>query len=113
MSREEDHKRISALAGVDESGAILPPPEGMRLDQSPSSFWRTTSFRVLQLNPLTPREVEVLTELSQGDPVKIVAASLGVGKDTINRHLRNMFNKTGKRNTAGLVALALREGWIK
>jgi DNA-binding CsgD family transcriptional regulator len=42
---------------------------------------------------LTPRESEVLDLLSMGYRAKEVAARLGVGIDTVNTHIRHIYNK--------------------
>jgi hypothetical protein len=44
MSRDADWKRISAMAGLDEEGNILPPAPGTRISIVPSPFWKTTNY---------------------------------------------------------------------
>lgn len=44
MSRADDWNRISAMAGLDASGQIAPPPVGMTLDRSPSPYWHTRHY---------------------------------------------------------------------
>jgi hypothetical protein len=41
MSRDTDWKRISALAGLDENGGILPPPAGAGIDRGSTPYWKT------------------------------------------------------------------------
>ncbi len=38
--RDDDWRRVSAMAGLDEEGAILPPPPGLKIDRTPSPWWR-------------------------------------------------------------------------
>ena len=62
MSRNDDWKRVSAMAGVDESGGILPPPEGMGIDRSESPHWKVIAASP---SPVTVEEiVEVLEQLT-------------------------------------------------
>lgn len=37
----EQLDRISALAGLDENGQILPPPEDFTINRNPMWFWST------------------------------------------------------------------------
>lgn len=39
MTRDEEWKRISAMAGLDEDGGILPPAGG-GIDRAPNPCWR-------------------------------------------------------------------------
>lgn len=39
-NRDDDWRRVSELAGVDENGNILPPPPGTKIDQRPKTWWR-------------------------------------------------------------------------
>lgn len=38
--RQQDWERVSAMAGLDSEGGILPPPPGAGIDRTPSPFWR-------------------------------------------------------------------------
>lgn len=42
MSRDDDWNRISALAGVDADGGIMPPgPEFVGINREPKPWWNT------------------------------------------------------------------------
>lgn len=38
--REEAHKRVSNLAGLDENGNILPPPPGFAINRASLPWWK-------------------------------------------------------------------------
>lgn len=38
--RDVEWERVSKLAGVDGDGHILPPPDGMEIDRSPTPWWK-------------------------------------------------------------------------
>jgi ATP/maltotriose-dependent transcriptional regulator MalT len=59
---------------------------------------------------LTPREREVLTQVTQGLTNRRIAARLGVSEHTVHRHLANVFTKLGLSSRAAAVAFALRNG---
>ena len=46
-----------------------------------------------QLNPLTPREKEVVKLLMQGKSNKLIALSLGISRRTVEFHLNNVYAK--------------------
>lgn len=48
--------------------------------------------------PLTPREIEVLTGLARGMQRPALARSLGVSINTVKYHLRNIYAKLGACN---------------
>ncbi|MFD2858134.1 response regulator [Seohaeicola zhoushanensis] len=60
-----------------------------------------------QLFDLTPTEADVARLVAEGLRRDQVAARLGVSTNTVAFHLRNIFDKTGTRRQADLVALIL------
>jgi len=61
---------------------------------------------------LSDREIEVLSLLAQGDNAKEIAEKLFISDRTVEGHRRRMIEKLGVKNTAGLVAKAIREGFL-
>jgi DNA-binding NarL/FixJ family response regulator len=59
---------------------------------------------------LTPREVEVLTQIAAGQSNTEIAAMLFVSVATIKTHINHIFAKTGLRDRAQLVAYAFKHG---
>lgn len=62
---------------------------------------------------LTRREVEVLELLSEGLSNKEIADRLFVSERTVVGHKSNLMAKTDTKNTVGLLAYAIKQGWIK
>lgn len=56
---------------------------------------------------LSPRETEVLEQLSAGRDTKDLATTLFVSEHTVHDHLKSIFSKTGIRTRAALVSAAL------
>jgi DNA-binding NarL/FixJ family response regulator len=56
---------------------------------------------------LTPAEARVATLLTQGRTLAQIATEFGISRTTVAFHLRNIFQKTGTRRQAELVAVLL------
>jgi DNA-binding NarL/FixJ family response regulator len=64
------------------------------------------------VEPLTPRETQVLERLADGLSNKAIAATLGVSDETVKFHLASIFGKLGASNRTDAVRLALRHGLV-
>lgn len=60
----------------------------------------------LEDNPLTSREIEVLELICQELTNQEIADKLSISIRTVDAHRRNLLEKTGSKNTAGLVKYA-------
>ena len=60
---------------------------------------------------LSPREREVLQLIAEGHPTKEIASRLHLSVKTIETHRRQIMDKLGIYNIAGLIKYALREGF--
>jgi LuxR family maltose regulon positive regulatory protein len=61
---------------------------------------------------LTPREVEILRLVAQGQSDKEIAASLGLSGHTVHRHISNVLTKTGLPSRSAAVAHASQLGLL-
>jgi len=64
------------------------------------------------VEPLTPREQEVLELLAEGLPNKAIAARLGISDQTVKFHVASISAKLGATNRTEAVRLALRRGLL-
>lgn len=81
-------------AGLFEAGAQGPAGGGSRLHVMPPS-----------LQPLTPREAEVMRWLSFGKTDADIAAVLAISKRTVHKHLEHIYEKLGvETRTAAVMA---------
>lgn len=65
-----------------------------------------------QQEPLTPREIEVLTLIVRGFLNKQIAQQLDVALTTVISHRRNLIRKLGIRSVAGLTIYAVTKGYV-
>lgn len=63
--------------------------------------------------PLTPREIDVLQLIVDEYTNLEIAEKLFISVRTVDAHRRNLLEKTGSRNTAGLVKYALENDLVK
>lgn len=64
------------------------------------------------LGGLTPREVEMLTEIGAGLSNAEIADKFRISQATVKAHINHLLAKTGTRDRAQLVAYAFREGLV-
>ena len=62
---------------------------------------------------LSPRQAEVLKQLTLGLTNKEIANALGIRKDGVEDHIKIIFSKLGASNRAEAVAIALRKQLLK
>ncbi|MEO6798029.1 MAG: response regulator transcription factor [Candidatus Dormibacter sp.] len=73
----------------------------------------TQPVRPAPASPLTPRELAVLTELSQGHDNATVARALRMSPNTVRTHVQNILAKMTVHSKLEAVSKAVREGWIQ
>ena len=62
---------------------------------------------------LTPREVEVLQQVSGGNRNREIGEYLGISEDTVKVHLRRIMDKLRARDRTQAIAIAVRRGIIR
>ena len=75
--------------------------------------WAGDGHAVLPVEPLSPRELDVLRLAARGLGNDAIATELGLSARTVERHLSNVYGKlglTGKSARAAAVAEVLRRG---
>ena len=65
------------------------------------------------VEPLTGRELDVLTALADGLSNKAIAGRLGISDETVKFHLTAIFGKLGASNRTDAVRQALRRGIVE
>ena len=60
----------------------------------------------------TPRELEVLRELTSGDTNTEIAERLGLSSITVRNHIKNMLEKTGFKSRTSLAVAAGKSGLV-
>jgi DNA-binding NarL/FixJ family response regulator len=68
-------------------------------------------MRLLQL--LTPREVEVLMRVAEGEDTRLIAAGMGIAPSTARTHVQRVLMKLGVGSRLEAAALAARTGLLE
>ncbi|MGA7524165.1 MAG: response regulator transcription factor [Acidobacteriaceae bacterium] len=66
----------------------------------------------IDADALSPREVEVLGTISQGNSNKIVAAKLQITEDTVKGHVSSIMSKLQANDRTHAVLIAIRRGFL-
>lgn len=104
---------LAALGAVAHTALRTPPPATDRLPGPPPNPPPAPArVPARTVDPLTPREVEVLRLAASGRGVDELAEELIVSRNTVKTHLAHAYDKLGAHNRAGAVACALAEGWF-
>ena len=64
------------------------------------------------VEPLTPREIEVLELIVEGQSNKEIAEALVISESTVKNHLRNILEKLHLRNRIQAAVYAVRQGLV-
>ena len=63
--------------------------------------------------PLSPREVQILDNISQGKTNKEVAYTLAISEQTVKNHMSSILRKLSVNDRTQAVVYAMRQGWIR
>lgn len=64
------------------------------------------------LSRLTPRQLEVLHLVAEGETTREIGQRLGISVKTVEAHRQQIMRRLGVEGVAGLVRLAIREGLV-
>ncbi len=73
---------------------------------------RTLAERTTEAAHLTPREVDVLRLMGNGDANKLIAVNLGISMDTAKKHVRNVIDKLQARSRTHAAIIAAQAGVV-
>lgn len=113
-AREAELEADALVLATDDRAATDPiSPRSPQATQRVVPRDRTASVRALaDIEPLTPREIEVLERLAEGLPNKAIAEQLGISDQTVKFHVASITGKLGASNRTEAVRLAVRNGII-
>jgi DNA-binding NarL/FixJ family response regulator len=63
--------------------------------------------------PLSPREMEILEQVTQGLINKEIANKLGISQQTVKNHMTSILKKLNVKDRTQAAVTALRHGWVR
>lgn len=106
-------ERAAALGGKIEVSSVRGVGTQVRADLPLEPSGRSADDRRQSLvEPLTPREREVLAGVAEGQTNKQIAARLGISDRTVQFHLGNVLSKLGVASRTEAAVLALERGLV-
>lgn len=132
LTAYDDDPYVFALLQAGADGYVLKTASGDELVQAVHTVYRgesalspaiaskvvrqATSRRpegaAEQVEPLTPREVDVLRLVAKGLTNREVGRELGISHRTVQGHLANVYGKLDVNSRTEAVTEALKRGWI-
>ena len=64
------------------------------------------------ITPLSPREMEILKYVAEGNPNKSIAYALNISEQTIKNYITSIMRKLNANDRTHAVVLAIRNGWL-
>ncbi|HEY3755937.1 MAG TPA: response regulator transcription factor [Opitutaceae bacterium] len=104
---------IKAIREAHKGNAFFSPSISKRLlDYYREAYVRGKPIR-RRSEQLTPREMEVLQLVAEGQVNKHIAAALSISIKTVEKHRQQLMNKLGIHDVAGLTRYAIAHGVIE
>lgn len=96
---------VESIRQIMQGEHILHPEISTSLEQEP-----VEEFAPHRLHPLTPREQDVLAELTKGKSNREIAAALFVTEKTVKTHISNIFTKLAVQDRTQAALYAVKHG---
>lgn len=104
---------VNAIRRVNEGDAWIDPGVASKVLDTLREMATDNPEGRPSLDMLTPREIDVLTELSDGATNTELSRRMVLSEATVKTHISRMLMKTGCHDRAQLVALAYRSGLVQ
>jgi len=100
---------LGAVAAAANGLAVLHPHD---LEGLLSQYVHGSLLNTAEPPPLTPRELEVIRMMADGEPNKTIAWKLGISEHTAKFHVASILSKLNAATRAEAVAIGIRKGMI-
>jgi DNA-binding NarL/FixJ family response regulator len=107
------HDVCLAIRDVQNGKTFFSPAISRHLDRLHSHLLDHQNLFNEKIALLTPREMEVLQFIAEGDANKETAAELGISIKTVEKHRDHLMQKLDIHDTAGLTRYAISSGVIE
>ena len=113
-SETPDSRGAELPAGVQSAAAYAgrTQPDGGRSNGGLAIPTRPMHGATIDAEPLTEREIEVLSLVAEGNSNKLISATLGISERTVKNHLTTTMSKLRASDRTHAVVTAVRLGWL-
>lgn len=111
LPRDAAEPEIAAAIEALAAGLVVLHPAATRAAGARPAL-RASPEEEARPEPLTPRELEVLTMMAEGLGNRAIARSLGISVHTVKFHVAAVLDKLSARSRAEAVAVGLRRGLL-
>jgi NarL family two-component system response regulator YdfI len=108
LPRDAEADEITAAVRAAAAGLLVGRPESL-MPILPST---PLSHTAPGLEELTPREIEVLHMMAEGEGNKQIARRLGISEHTVKFHVGSILGKLGAASRTEAVTIGIRQGMI-
>jgi DNA-binding NarL/FixJ family response regulator len=112
LKEDADKELFSAIEKVRQGKTYISPHFSEEIVDDLVQVGRGEAKTVFEVDPLTPREREVLKLIAEGKSSKEIAQLLFISVPTANNHRANIMEKLGLNKATDLVKYAIRKGYI-
>ncbi|MBK9254324.1 MAG: response regulator transcription factor [Saprospiraceae bacterium] len=95
---------IESIHEVYKGGAFMTPSVAMQV----MNFLKKPATNDAKMESLTPREQEVLKNLSEGGSYKMIADKMNISYGTVNNHIKKIYEKLQVHSLGEAVSYALK-----
>ncbi|HEX3624355.1 MAG TPA: response regulator transcription factor [Verrucomicrobiae bacterium] len=113
LKQTSSHEVCRAIREVQKGKTFFAPAIAKRLNRLNAHFSGRTGRLNKKSAQLTSREMEVLQLIAEGQANKQIAAELGIGVKTVEKHRGHLMQKLDIHDTAGLTRYAISTGIIE
>jgi len=115
LKKSSPVKIIDSIREAYEGGAPMSPAiasKVLRFFRESDKIDKDSSEKAPKIYDLTSRELEILAELVNGNSYKMVSANLNITYNTVNTHVRHIYEKLHVHSIGEAVAKAIKERLI-
>jgi DNA-binding NarL/FixJ family response regulator len=113
IKQTSSHVLSDAIREIKKGNTYFSPSISKKLRHQQQTTLDREGKRHTMETCLTPREMEVLQLIAEGDANKQIAAELDISIKTVEKHRSHLMNKLDIHDTAGLTRYAIETGVIE
>jgi DNA-binding NarL/FixJ family response regulator len=103
---------VATIQKAVEEEKAIPVTKARNTAEIEADFFEGPVRTDVSSNSPTPRELEILAYVADGNTNKQIAQTLHISEQTIKNHVSNILRRSRANDRAHAVTIAIRNGWI-